>query len=100
MPLETVSYERRTLAGVTSTTYTDVVVFFSAIGGDVVPIGSSGATAGSDTCRAHIEAITLAVRPRKGDRLVRLTEGTWEIESTGVATLATRYPCNVRKVAS
>ena len=95
--LETdLTYQRRDLEGAV-TTYTGVTVFWSAVTGSPVGLGSGG-KAQSDTRRAHVQASTLAVRPRQGDRIVSAAEGTWEVITDDVVTLSTRFVCHCRKV--
>lgn len=94
---EEVTYQRRAVAGGDPVEYQNVEALKRATTGAMVGSGQTQMTA--DTARWHIRASTLAVAPRRGDRIVSTTHGTWEILSDDVAAFASRYACTCRKVS-
>ncbi len=97
MSLETVSFQSRTLVG-TSTTYTGVLALPRMTAGSLAGVGGQGAQVTERTNRWHIEASTLAVTPKRGDRIVSAISGTWEILTVDLATFSTRHACNTKHV--
>lgn len=94
--VETVSLSRRSLAGDETALYQDVTALQTQITVEAQPIGDGGVVM-VESCNWHLQADTIAVRPRKGDR-ISAADGTWEVLHAGSATLKTRYPCRCVKV--
>lgn len=98
MALETVSFQRRNLEGTTPTTYTDVIALLTRVGGDLMGYGD-GSQSTVEMRNIHIQASTLSVIPRRGDRVVSDTSGVWEVLTCNKETLGTRYACYCKKIS-
>lgn len=95
---EEVSVQHRTLAGVTSSTTTGVLALFRALDGSVMSF-SAGAQAVGTRARVHLKAADLETDPKKGDRVVSATKGTWELDGTvSLQTLGTRWACEAKYI--
>lgn len=95
--IETVSYQRRDLEGAVTTTYLTVLAYKTATRGSLSGFGQGGQTL-VDTCRWHLKTSTLAVEPRKGDRIVSVRYGTWEVLTDDTECLGTERVCVCQKV--
>lgn len=90
--LETVTFQRYSLAGVLETSYANVSALRRVITGVPTTIGPHGAQTPTPTnAMWHVVKETLAVSPRRGDRIVSGDSGTWVVEWVDEATLSTRY---------
>lgn len=100
MPKDTVTFVERNTGGTTVSTTTNVLAFRSPQAGGWPGFGQGGVIS-SDTCRYHLAAEDLAVRPKKGDRIVSGDgSGTWEVEKKDVKVMGTVYVTDCRKVPS
>ncbi len=95
--VETVTYQRRSLDDTPAVEYADVKALKRATVGGLVTVGNAEVM--TNISRWHIKAASLAVEPRRGDRIVSLTKGTWEVMSDDVQVFANRYECTCRKVS-
>lgn len=96
--LETVSFQRPNLSGGGVTTYTGVTAFREMRDGRLIAIGDGQQMI--DSAVYHLKSTTLAVVPRRGDRVVSASYGTWEVLSSNTETLTSRYECLCKKVSS
>lgn len=94
---ETVTYERRDLAGNVVTTYTGVLALKRPSRGSLLAAGQSQGYV--DSARWQIQASMLPVVPRRGDRIVSTSNDTWEIATDTVDNFATRYEVETGKIA-
>lgn len=96
--VETVTFQRRDVDGTVTTEYATVTASFTAI--SAAPIATSQAgQAVSYQASVRIQANTLAVTPRRNDRIVSVTKGTWEVTTADTVSLLTEYVCRVKKVS-
>ena len=93
--VHTVSYQRRALDG-TYTTDATVSAFKRATTGAIVDLGGSQVVV--DMARWHIKAGTLSGSPRRGDRIVSGTYGTWEVIDDNAETFLTRHMCYCKRI--
>jgi hypothetical protein len=93
--IEVVSYERRDITSGASTTYTGVSALKRQTMGGLIEAGKAQAT--QQTASWHIDAATLPVTPRRGDRIISTT-GIWEVLSGTTQTFGTRHVCETKKV--
>lgn len=94
---ETVTYQRRTLAGATTSSDATVTALKRATVGQVLDLGD-GAQIVIDVARWHLKASTLADAPRKGDRIVSAVHGTWEVLEDSKEAVGTRHVCTCKRV--
>lgn len=94
--VETVSYQQRTLAGA-STAYTGVSAWKTATRQELTGAGPDSQVV-LNVCRWHVRASTLAVTPRKTDRIVSTTYGTWEVRKVDTEVLDGVHVLTCQKV--
>jgi hypothetical protein len=90
--VEDVVYTRRNPDGASPTTYTGVKALKR------VTSSMSDGTFTSKHARWHLQAASLPVTPRRGDRITSVTHGTWEVVSYEVAAYGTRHACECLEV--
>jgi hypothetical protein len=107
---EAVTYQRRNLAGEVVQTAT-VTGLHRALEGHLNILHSRGGLLGSSMGGAgtaevmqqfahwHLKAEGMEFAPRRGDRIVSVTRGTWEVATANSETFATRHLCFCRKVS-
>lgn len=95
--IETVTVQRRSLSG-SITTVANVTALKQETTGAVVSLGPNAQTS-TDVAKWQIKASTLpGGMPRRGDRILSTTYGTWEVLNANVRTLGTRYVATCKQI--
>jgi hypothetical protein len=95
---ESVTYQQRDLTGTVTATFTGVLTLSRATSGGLSGVGSGGQVY-ADNCPWNIQSSTLPVVPRRGDRIVSPTRGTWEITGDGIDTFTSRYRVDAGRIS-
>lgn len=95
--VETVTYQRPNLSGGGVTEYTGVVALLHWGDSSLAAVGPGQMMVSPATY--HVKVNSLAVSPRRGDKIVSTTHGTFEVLVANLETLYTRHVLTCRKVA-